>query len=37
MRFLNLLYLLLPLLFTIFWPSAEAETVKQTIGGSRKC
>lgn len=34
MRFLNLLYFLLPLLFTIFLPSAEAETVKQTMEGS---
>jgi hypothetical protein len=34
MRFINLVYLLLPLLFTIFWSSAEAETVKQTMEGS---
>lgn len=34
MRFLNLLYLFLPLLFTVFWPSAEAETIKQTMEGS---
>ena len=34
MRFLNLLYLLLPLLFTVFWPPAEAEIVKQTFEGS---
>jgi hypothetical protein len=33
-RFVNLVYLLLPLLFTIFWLSAEAETVKQTMEGS---
>ncbi len=34
MRFLNLLYVFLPLLFTVFWPSAEAETIKQTMEGS---
>ena len=34
MRFLNLSYLLLPLLFTISLPSAEAETIKQTMEGS---
>ena len=34
MRFLNLSYLLLPLLFTIYLPSAEAETIKQTMEGS---
>ncbi|MFB5631655.1 MAG: hypothetical protein ACE5RN_08730 [Nitrosopumilaceae archaeon] len=34
MRFLNLLYLFLPLLFIVFWPSAEAETIKQTMEGS---
>jgi len=33
-RFLNLSYLLLPLLFTISLPSAEAETIKQTMEGS---
>jgi len=33
-RFLNLSYLLLPLLFTIYLPSAEAETIKQTMEGS---
>lgn len=34
MRFLNLSCLLLPLLFTIYLPSAEAETIKQTMEGS---
>ncbi len=34
MRFLILSYLLLPLLFTIYLPSAEAETIKQTMEGS---
>jgi len=34
MRFLNLSCLLLPLLFTISLPSAEAETIKQTMEGS---
>lgn len=34
MRFLNLSYILLPLLFTIYLPSAEAETIKQTMEGS---
>ncbi len=34
MRFLILSYLLLPLLFTISLPSAEAETIKQTMEGS---
>ncbi len=34
MKFLNLSYLLLPLLFTIYLPSAEAETIKQTMEGS---
>ena len=34
MRFLILSYLLLPLLFTIYFPSAEAETIKQTMEGS---
>ncbi len=34
MKFLNLSYLLLPLLFTISLPSAEAETIKQTMEGS---
>jgi len=33
-RFLNLFYLLLPLLFTIYFPFAEAETTKQTMEGS---
>jgi len=33
-RFLILSYLLLPLLFTIYLPSAEAETIKQTMEGS---
>ena len=34
MRFLNLSCLLLPLLFMISLPSAEAETIKQTMEGS---
>ena len=34
MKFLNLSYLLLPLLFTIYLPSAEAETIIQTMEGS---
>jgi hypothetical protein len=34
MRFLNLFYLLLPLLLTIYLPSAEAETIKKTMEGS---
>ncbi len=34
MRFLILSYLLLLLLFTIYLPSAEAETIKQTMEGS---
>ena len=34
MRFLNLFYLLLPLLFTIYFPSVEAETIKKTMEGS---
>ncbi len=34
MRSLNLFYLLLPLLFTIYLPFAEAETIKQTMEGS---
>ncbi len=34
MKFLNLCYLLLPLLFTIYLSSAEAETIKQTMEGS---
>jgi len=34
MKFLNISYLLLPLLFTIYFSSAEAETIKQTMEGS---
>ena len=34
MRSLNLFYILLPLLFTIYFTSAEAETIKQTMEGS---
>lgn len=34
MRFLNLFYLLLPLLLTIYLPSVEAETIKKTMEGS---
>ena len=34
MRFLYLFYLLLPLLFTIYLPFVEAETIKKTMEGS---
>ena len=34
MRFLNLFYLLLPLLIMVYFPSIEAETIKQTMEGS---
>lgn len=34
MRLLNLCYLLLPLLFMIYLPSVEAETIKKTMEGS---
>ncbi len=34
MKFLSLIYLILPLLFTVFLQSAEAETLKQTFEGS---
>jgi hypothetical protein len=34
MRYLNLFYLLLPLLFTVYLPFAEAEIIKKTMEGS---